>query len=304
MILGAAAIVGAFAWAPLLGRLRGGRGPAVVMTVVAVGAVLPLLSVSVGAAMGSAMLFGGSFLTVVTAVTTIAKRSLPPHHWTRAIAALTVVFAVFQCFGPVLAGALSDAAGGLRMGLGLSAAVVASGAMVALAQRHREAADADGVSGSPPTTALRPVATLHFEDFAPGQVYELGAHTVTTEEIVGFARAWDPQRFHLDPVQASRTPFKGLIASGWHTASVFMSLYVAGLLADCNCVGSPGVDELRWLAPVRPGDTLFARLTVKQVVPSSSRADRGTVYPLCELRNQDGSVVFTMVLRTLLMRRA
>ncbi|MHB8290107.1 MAG: YbfB/YjiJ family MFS transporter [Acidimicrobiales bacterium] len=138
VVLGAASIAGAFIWARPIARLRGGRGPAVVLAVLGAGALLPLVSRSPEAAMVSALLFGGSFLSVVTAVTAVAHRSLQPHHWTPAIAGLTVAFAVGQCLGPVLAGVLSDGPAGLSVGLALSVGVLLAGAVVALTQRHRE----------------------------------------------------------------------------------------------------------------------------------------------------------------------
>ena len=138
VVLGVASIAGAFIWARPIARLRGGRGPAVVLAVLGAGALLPLVSRSPGAALGSALLFGGSFLSVVTAVTAVARRSLEPHHWTPAIAGLTVAFAVGQCLGPVLAGVLSDGPAGLSVGLALSVGVLLAGALVALTQRHCE----------------------------------------------------------------------------------------------------------------------------------------------------------------------
>ena len=138
VVLGAASIAGAFAWARPIARLRGGNGPATVLAVLGTGALLPLVSGSPEAAMGSALLFGGSFLSVVTAVTAVARRSLQPHHWTPAIAGLTVAFAVGQCLGPVLAGVLSDGPAGLSLGLALSVGVLLAGALVALTQRHHE----------------------------------------------------------------------------------------------------------------------------------------------------------------------
>lgn len=139
VVLGVAATTGGFAWAPVVARLRGGRSTAAVMAVITVGALLPLLSSSVAVTILSAVLFGASFLTVVTAITLVARRSLLPHHWTPAIAALTVAFALGQCTGPILAGVLSDGPAGLRIGLGLSPGVLAAGALVALAQRHHAA---------------------------------------------------------------------------------------------------------------------------------------------------------------------
>jgi acyl dehydratase len=143
----------------------------------------------------------------------------------------------------------------------------------------------------------------YLDDFVAGQVYELGSHTVSSEEIVCYASEWDPQNFHTDPTEAAHSPYGGLIASGWHTASIFMQLYVAALLADSACLGSPGVDDLAWLAPVRPGDTLVGRVTIEEVEVSKTHPGRGRIRPRCELRNQDGAVVFTMVLHTLMSKR-
>jgi predicted MFS family arabinose efflux permease len=132
--LGAAAVVGGFAWGPVLSRLRGGRGPALLLLVVTVGAVLPLASGSDRALFGSAILFGIAFLAVVTAVTTVIRASLPPKHWTPAIAGLTTAFAAGQCVGPILTGALSDGANGVRGGLTFSVGVLLAAMLLALAQ--------------------------------------------------------------------------------------------------------------------------------------------------------------------------
>jgi acyl dehydratase len=140
------------------------------------------------------------------------------------------------------------------------------------------------------------VPDLYFEDFQPGQVFELGSHTVTEEEIVAFARRWDPQPFHVDPEAAKETVFGGLIASGWHTGAIWMRGYVDTLLGQAS-QGSPGIEELRWLAPVRPDDTLSSRLTVLETMPSERRADRGTVRIRGEMVNQDGVTVLSMVSR-------
>lgn len=150
-------------------------------------------------------------------------------------------------------------------------------------------------------TGLEP---LTFEDFPPGARFELGSHRVEAEEILSFAAAHDPQPFHISAQTAARTPFGGLIASGWHTASVFMRLYVDTLLARSAGAGSPGVDELRWLHPVRPGDVLTGTLTVLETRPLVSRPDLGLVVPLCEAVNQDGVTVLRMKLLSLFLRRA
>ena len=138
---------------------------------------------------------------------------------------------------------------------------------------------------------------LYFDDFAPGQVFELGTRTVSAEEIVRFARDWDPQPFHLDAEAARHSPFGGLIASGWHTGAMWMRLYVDAVLGRAASMGSPGVEELRWHAPVRPGDTLTARLTVLEATPSERHAGRGTVRSRAEMVNQDGVTVMAMVAR-------
>jgi acyl dehydratase len=137
---------------------------------------------------------------------------------------------------------------------------------------------------------------LHFEDFEPDQVYELGSRIVTEEEIVAFAREWDPQPFHADPEAAKESVFGGLIASGWQTGAMWMRMYVDTMLGSA-ARGSPGIEELRWLAPVRPGDTLSGRLTVLEATPSATRPDRGTVRIRGELVNQDGVTVLAMTSR-------
>ena len=136
--------------------------------------------------------------------------------------------------------------------------------------------------------------TLHFEDFTPGRVFELGTVEVSADEIIEFATRYDPQPFHVDPAAAADTIFGGIIASGWHTCSMCMRLLVDGLLSDSTSLGSPGMEQIRWLAPVRPGDRLTARSTVEDARPSSSKPDRGTVMLLTELQNEAGAVVMTM----------
>jgi acyl dehydratase len=131
----------------------------------------------------------------------------------------------------------------------------------------------------------------YFEDFTPEQVIELGRHTITKDEIITFAKQFDPQVFHLDEIAAKDTIFGGLIASGWHTGSLMMRMLYEGVVQHVVSLGSPGVDELRWMKPVRPGDTLSGRLTVTECVPSRSKPDRGIVKSTMEMRNQYGEVV-------------
>jgi acyl dehydratase len=147
------------------------------------------------------------------------------------------------------------------------------------------------------------VPAQYFEDFRPGQTVELGSRTVTEEEIVAFARQWDPQPFHTDAEAARDSVFGGLIASGWHTGAMWMRLYVDSLLGGSASQGSTGVEELRWLAPVRPGDTLTGSLEVLEAVPSERRPDRGTVRIRAEMVNQDGVTVMSMTSRIHFGRR-
>lgn len=143
----------------------------------------------------------------------------------------------------------------------------------------------------------------YFEDFHAGDVIELGSRPVTKEAIVAFAREFDPQVFHVDEEAAKGTIYGGLLASGWHTGALMMRMLYDGLLRHTVSLGSPGVDELRWLKPVRPGDTLSARMTVLECIPSRSKPDRGIVRSLMEVRNQHGDVVMTTRGLSLLGRR-
>ena len=143
----------------------------------------------------------------------------------------------------------------------------------------------------------------YFEDFAPGEVIELGSRTITKDSIVAFAREFDPQPFHTDEAAAARSIYGGLLASGWHTGSLAMRILYDGLLKDTVSLGSPGIDELRWLKPVRPGDTLSLRMTILETIPSRTKPDRGLVRSLMEMRNQHGEVVLTIRGLSLLGRR-
>lgn len=145
--------------------------------------------------------------------------------------------------------------------------------------------------------------TTYFEDFTVGSVVELGTVDVSETEIIEFAARYDPQPFHVDPVAARASPFGGLIASGWHTCALYMRALFDGLIEDSSSQGSPGMEELRWLAPVRPGDRLRATYTVEGVAPSASKPYRGTVRFRSEMINQDGVVVLRMRGRGLYGRR-
>ncbi|MFL5346141.1 MAG: MaoC family dehydratase [Hyalangium sp.] len=144
----------------------------------------------------------------------------------------------------------------------------------------------------------------YLEDFQPGEVISLGSYVVPREEILAFARQFDPQPFHVDDEAARRSIFGGLIASGWHTASICHRLLVEGLLKNTASMGSPGLDELRWLLPVRPGDELSVRLEVLACTPSRSKPDRGALKSRLEARNQKGEVVMTEVATVLFSRRS
>ena len=130
-----------------------------------------------------------------------------------------------------------------------------------------------------------------FEDFREGEVTEVGPVTVSEDDILSFAQQFDPQPFHVDAEAARESPFGGLIASGWHTAALYMGLFVREVLLDSASLGSPGIEELRWTAPVRPGDTLRGRSRVLEARPSEKNTKRGTVYSEHEVLNQDDVMV-------------
>ena len=133
----------------------------------------------------------------------------------------------------------------------------------------------------------------YWDDIKEGEVVELGSRTLDKERMVAFAREFDPQPFHTDEKAAEASIWGGLIASGWLTGSTLMRLFYDGFLKDTASMGSPGIDELRWLKPVRPGDTLSARLIVLETAASRSKPDRGIVRSLMEVLNQHGEVVMT-----------
>ncbi|MSP00547.1 MAG: MaoC family dehydratase [Acetobacteraceae bacterium] len=142
----------------------------------------------------------------------------------------------------------------------------------------------------------------YFEDFPVGRVFEFGSVVVTEREIVAYARQFDPQTMHTDPEAAAKGPTNGLIASGWHTISLMMRMYTDHYLPE-NGLPAPGVDEVRWHLPVRPGDTLSMRVTIQEARVSQSRPDRGVVRPLSEVLNQRGEVVLSMKPINLVRRR-
>ncbi|MGF6443773.1 MaoC family dehydratase [Paraburkholderia youngii] len=135
---------------------------------------------------------------------------------------------------------------------------------------------------------------ISFEDMEVGTSHEIGKHTFTREEIVEFARKFDPQPFHLDEAAAAESPFRGLVASGWHTCSVMMGMLVRKVLADSTSMGSPGIDEIRWLKPVRVGDTITMMNVIVDKRVSQSKPDRGIVSTRWEGINQHGDTVITV----------
>src|ERR1700730_3327906 len=134
----------------------------------------------------------------------------------------------------------------------------------------------------------------YFEDFVEGATSEYGESSLSAKETLEFARRYDPQPIHVDPEYATRGPFAGLIASGWHTAGVMMRLLADHFISHVASMASPGVDEIRWFIPVRPGDTLSIRVTVLETKRSRSTPDRGTVRSLVEVMNQNGEVVMSL----------
>lgn len=144
----------------------------------------------------------------------------------------------------------------------------------------------------------------YWEDFTVGEVLELGRTVpVTQEAILAFAGQFDPQYFHLDPERAKGSIFGGLVASGWHTASMVMRLWVDEIVSHTVSMGSPGVEELRWPGPVRAGDTLMARAVVLETRTSKSRPEMGLVRWRAETYNQRQELVFTMTGTSFIGRR-
>ena len=134
----------------------------------------------------------------------------------------------------------------------------------------------------------------YFEDYPVGAVYTGGPVTVSEQDILDFARRYDPQPMHIDKVAADAGPFGGLIASGWHTGSLMMQMLARHFVPTPGNLPSPGLDELRWLRPVRPGDRLSLRVTVETARRSRSKPGQGIVTSLVEVLNQTGDAVMTL----------
>lgn len=147
---------------------------------------------------------------------------------------------------------------------------------------------------------------VYFEDISLGDKRRAEAtYTVTRDEIIDFGRRYDPQPFHVDEAAAKRSLYGGLIASGWHTSAMCMRLAVDEFLGtgETGSLGSPGVDEIRWLAPVRPGDVLSLESEVVEKAPSRSKPDRGVIKLRHLVRNQRGEEVMTMIGIGIFLRR-
>ena len=143
----------------------------------------------------------------------------------------------------------------------------------------------------------------YLEDYVEGDVHHFGTIAVEADELIAFAKRFDPQVMHTDPEEAKKTPFGGLIASGWYSAGLMMRLYVEHYLTHVASLASPGLDELRWLKPVRPGDALSVRVTVLKTVPSRSKPDRGAVTSFVEVINQAGDIVMTFKVVNIIGKR-
>lgn len=143
----------------------------------------------------------------------------------------------------------------------------------------------------------------YFEDYVQGAVHQFGEIVVSPEEIMDFAKRYDPQDYHINAETAAKTRVGGLIASGWHTCAMMMRMFCDNFLTKNASLPSPGVDELRWVAPVRPGDVISLRVTVAEARRSASKPDRGMVRSRIEVLNQKGQVVMTLVAMNLIACR-
>jgi acyl dehydratase len=150
---------------------------------------------------------------------------------------------------------------------------------------------------------VRPDDVMYAEDFAIGLRREIGSTTIDEDAVIRFATEFDPQSFHIDKAASAQGFHGGIIASGWHTCSVTMRIMVDNYLSKTATLGSPGVDELRWFKPVRPGDTLTVYSTVSDVRNSRSKPDRAVVTTVTEVENQVGEVVMSMRGMSMVMRR-
>lgn len=150
---------------------------------------------------------------------------------------------------------------------------------------------------------MRKAEDRYFEDYVAGSVHEFGSIAVEQDEVIAFANRFVPLPYHTDPELAKKTIYGGLIASGWHTAALMMRLYTEHYLSKVANLGSPGVDELRWDKPVRPGDVLSIRVTILETRLSNSKPDRGIVRSFVEVLNQNREVVMSLKMVNLVRTR-
>jgi acyl dehydratase len=148
------------------------------------------------------------------------------------------------------------------------------------------------------------MAKRYFEDFTPGMVIEHGPRPVTREEIVAFAAEFDPQPMHLDEEAARHSILGGLAASGWHTCCLMMRMACDSFVLNSSSMGAPGVDEVKWLKPLRPGTNITLRTTVLEIRTSKSRPEMGFVKALMEVLDDDRSQVMTLTTSMIMERRA
>ncbi|MBA3743073.1 MaoC family dehydratase [Sporichthya sp.] len=153
------------------------------------------------------------------------------------------------------------------------------------------------------TDFTSPVDDRYFEDYVEGGTYEYGHLSATEDEIVEYARQFDPQAIHIDRDYARSGPFGGIIASGWHTASLMMRMFADHYLTHNASLASPGIDEVRWPAPLRPGDQLKLRVTTAEARPSKSKPDRGLIFTDAALINADDLPVMTLRAMNMIARR-
>lgn len=144
---------------------------------------------------------------------------------------------------------------------------------------------------------------FYFEDFVVGTTVAVGSYRITEEEIIAFATQFDPQPFHVDKAAAAHSIFGGIVASGWHICCIMMRLLVDNVVTNSASLGSPGMDEVRWIKPVRGGDTLSMTTTILEVKPSTSKADRGVVWIEWRATNQHGELVTTVKAMGMFLRR-
>jgi acyl dehydratase len=148
-----------------------------------------------------------------------------------------------------------------------------------------------------------PIDDRWFEDYRPGEIYEYGWRELDEDEVVEYATRYDPQRMHTDPAWAATGPFGGLIASGWQTAGLMMRLYCDHYISSVASLASPGVDELRWSSPLRPGEPVRLRVTIREARVSRSKPDRGLVRTDTALLTEDDRCPLSLTAMNLILLR-